>query len=143
VSIEPGQSWSKQLSAWLLGRDIALAIVSYAAGKSDWCRREWGVLAARQQHTGLLVIPVYLDDEILSNGYWDATLDFNATSRANALNGRPNQRIAVTSLRARTESTVLRILRCSGARLMHDLAVMHERAGLLSRYLVQRQPAWN
>lgn len=64
VSIEPGERWSDELWQWLMECSGAVVIVSEAAAESDWCRREWAVLAARQAHSKLQVVPVRTDGHI-------------------------------------------------------------------------------
>lgn len=60
VEIEPGERWSEELWRWLMECDGAVAVVSDAAAGSDWCRREWSVLAARESQAGLRVVPVHV-----------------------------------------------------------------------------------
>jgi uncharacterized protein YjbI with pentapeptide repeats len=61
VDIEPGRPWSDELWRWLLECSGAVAVVTGGATRSDWCRREWAVLAARQSHAGLPLVPVAVD----------------------------------------------------------------------------------
>lgn len=58
VDIEPGERWPDELWRWLMECSAAVAVVSNEAAASDWCRREWAVLAARESRGGLRVIPV-------------------------------------------------------------------------------------
>lgn len=60
VDIEAGERWSDELWRWLMECAGAVAVVSDAAADSDWCRREWAVLAARQSQSGLRVVPVHV-----------------------------------------------------------------------------------
>jgi hypothetical protein len=60
VDIEPGDRWSDELWRWLMECSGAVAVVSDAAAESDWCRREWSVLAARESQAGLRVVPVHV-----------------------------------------------------------------------------------
>lgn len=71
VGMQPGQDWSKQLYQWLLDCDAGIAIVSHEAGKADWCRREWSVLAARHQVEVLPVFPVHVENEIIATDILD------------------------------------------------------------------------
>jgi uncharacterized protein YjbI with pentapeptide repeats len=61
VDIEPGQRWSDELWRWLLECSGAVAVVTEGATRSEWCRREWTVLAARESHAGLPVVPLLAD----------------------------------------------------------------------------------
>jgi uncharacterized protein YjbI with pentapeptide repeats len=62
VVIGPGERWSDELWKWLMECSAAVVVVSEgAAERSTWCPREWSVLAARNSHTGLRVIPVRVD----------------------------------------------------------------------------------
>lgn len=70
-TLKPGDTWSKELYRSLLECDAGVAIVSSEANTSDWCRREWSVLAARNQVAGLPVFPVQLDDLIVTTGILD------------------------------------------------------------------------
>jgi thymidylate kinase len=60
VHIEPGERWPDELWRWLMECSGAVAVVSDEAAESDWCRREWSVLAARRVQAGLQVIPVHV-----------------------------------------------------------------------------------
>lgn len=60
VAIEPGERWSDELWRWLMECSGAIALVSDEAAASDWCRREWSVLAARAAHSDLRVVPVHV-----------------------------------------------------------------------------------
>jgi uncharacterized protein YjbI with pentapeptide repeats len=63
VDIDPGERWSDELWRWLMecSGAVAVAVVTDAATWSDWCRREWSVLAARHSYTGLPVISLLVD----------------------------------------------------------------------------------
>jgi uncharacterized protein YjbI with pentapeptide repeats len=61
VDIEAGERWSDELWRWLLECSGAVAVVSKGAARSDWCRREWSVLAARASAAGLRVVPVHVE----------------------------------------------------------------------------------
>src|SRR5262245_15737164 len=71
LGIAPGAHWSKELYQWLLTCDAGIAIVSDEANRADWCRREWSVLAARNEVARLPVFPVHVDGEILTTGILD------------------------------------------------------------------------
>lgn len=62
IDIEPGDRWPDQLWRWLLECSAAVVVLNQAAIDSEWCRREWSVLAARASHADLKVVPVQLDD---------------------------------------------------------------------------------
>ncbi|MEI8020964.1 MAG: toll/interleukin-1 receptor domain-containing protein, partial [Schlesneria sp.] len=46
-NIDAGDRWSDRLYHWLLECSAAVVIISQEAHSSNWCRREWEVLAAR------------------------------------------------------------------------------------------------
>lgn len=71
VNMGPGQPWSNELYRWLLECDAGVAIVSRDANAADWCRREWTVLAARNQTSQLPVFPVHVETEIIDTGILD------------------------------------------------------------------------
>lgn len=71
VNMGPGQPWSNELYRWLLECDAGIAIVSRDANTADWCRREWTVLAARNQTAQLPVFPVHVEDGIIETGILD------------------------------------------------------------------------
>ena len=60
-TIEPGERWSEDLYRWLMECSGAVVILSDEATRSDWCRREWSVLAARAATTDLKVVPVWVE----------------------------------------------------------------------------------
>ena len=68
VSMGPGRPWSAELYRWLLECDAGIALVSVEANSADWCRREWTVLAARNQTVGLPVFPLHVDGKVISTG---------------------------------------------------------------------------
>jgi uncharacterized protein YjbI with pentapeptide repeats len=62
-TIQAGDRWSKELYDWLLECAGAVVLASPEAKTSDWCQREWHVLAARAQAShpegrGVRVVPV-------------------------------------------------------------------------------------
>ena len=69
-TMAPGKPWSCELYDWLLRCDAGIAIVTPEAAGADWCRREWTVLAARQQTAGLPVFPLHLGG-IVATGILD------------------------------------------------------------------------
>lgn len=71
VNIEAGNRWTKELYNWVLNCDAAIIVVSKAANKADWCRREWAVLRARWEVADLPVIPVCTEDEFFETGILD------------------------------------------------------------------------
>jgi uncharacterized protein YjbI with pentapeptide repeats len=71
VNMGPGRAWSNELYRWLLECDAGVAIVSRDANAADWCRREWTVLAARNQTAQLPVFPVHVETEIIGTGILD------------------------------------------------------------------------
>jgi Pentapeptide repeats (8 copies)/TIR domain len=71
VNMGPGRPWSSELYRWLLDCDAGIAIVSRDANDADWCRREWTVLAARNQTAQLPVFPVHVENEIIDTGILD------------------------------------------------------------------------
>lgn len=99
-SMELGKPWSKELYSWLLTCDLAIAIVSEEANASDWCRREWSVLAARAQVADLPLIPVHLGGKIVSTGILDGA---QAAKWSAALLPKLEARLA--EVRARTFSS--------------------------------------
>jgi hypothetical protein len=60
VNIEGGKPWSDELWHWLMGCSGAIVLINGEAAESEWCRREWSVLAARVSQTGLRVVPVHI-----------------------------------------------------------------------------------
>ncbi len=66
-----GNRWDQKLYDWVLGCDAAIVLVSKEATASDWCRREWAVLAARWSVAKLKVIPVFVDGRV-ATGILDA-----------------------------------------------------------------------
>jgi uncharacterized protein YjbI with pentapeptide repeats len=60
VNLEVGEPWSDELWGWLMGCSGAIALISDEAAESDWCRREWSVLAARASQAALRVVPVHV-----------------------------------------------------------------------------------
>jgi hypothetical protein len=62
VNLEPGGRWSDELWQWLMGCSGAIAVISNEAAESDWCRREWSVMAARESLAHLRVVPVHVGE---------------------------------------------------------------------------------
>ena len=56
--LQGGDRWPPHLYEWLLGCAAAVVIASPEARASDWCQREWHVLAARAETGGARVIPI-------------------------------------------------------------------------------------
>jgi Pentapeptide repeats (8 copies)/TIR domain len=71
VDMGPGRPWSAELYRWLLECDAGIALVSDESNQADWCRREWTVLAARQQTSGLPVFPLHLGERVITTGILD------------------------------------------------------------------------
>jgi len=63
ANMEMGKRWTRELYSWLLNCDAAVVVVSKEANGSEWCRREWAVLAARWNISGIPVLPVFVEDK--------------------------------------------------------------------------------
>jgi len=61
--LQGGDRWPPRLYEWLLGCAAAVVFVSPEARESDWCQREWHVLAARAETGGARVVPVCIGVE--------------------------------------------------------------------------------
>lgn len=61
VGIEAGDRWPDELYRWLMECSAAVVVLSDEAAASEWCRREWSVLAARAARADLRVIPVRVE----------------------------------------------------------------------------------
>jgi hypothetical protein len=96
-NITPGARWSKELYQWLLECDAGIAIVSREAKTADWCRREWSVLAARNEVAGLPVFPVHVDGEIITTGILDELQAFTNTADVLGKLGAELERLAPRS----------------------------------------------
>ena len=57
-SIDPGNRWSDELYRWILECAGAIVLASPEARLSDWCQREWHILAARAAVQQVRVIPI-------------------------------------------------------------------------------------
>ncbi|HMV66799.1 MAG TPA: TIR domain-containing protein, partial [Myxococcota bacterium] len=83
--IEGGAPWEKRLCEWLLYCDAAIVLVSEAAIRSEWCRREWQILHARAMVGSVRLIPVAVDvDRAGLNRVVPAGLDLNETVQLGA-----------------------------------------------------------
>jgi hypothetical protein len=60
-TLRGGDRWPTRLYEWVLECAAAVVLASPDAKTSDWCQREWHVLAARAAASGLRVIPVCID----------------------------------------------------------------------------------
>lgn len=107
-TMAPGTPWSRELYDWLLRCDAGIAIVTPAAAEADWCRREWTVLAARQQTAGLPVFPLHLGDTV-------------ATGILDEIQGLPWTDDALAHLQA-----VLRALPARAATSADDFLAAHQ-----------------
>lgn len=56
--VEPGSTWSEELYGYLMTCDAAIVIASSLALESDWCQREWAILACRASTCDLTVLPI-------------------------------------------------------------------------------------
>ena len=60
-TLRGGDRWPTRLYEWVLECAAAVVLASPEAKASDWCQREWHVLAARAAASGTRVIPVCID----------------------------------------------------------------------------------
>ena len=57
-TIQGGDRWPTKLYEWVLECAAAVVLASSESKASDWCQREWHVLAARAEASGTRVVPV-------------------------------------------------------------------------------------
>jgi TIR domain-containing protein/pentapeptide repeat protein len=55
-----GERWPRKLYEWALECSAAVVLASPEALESDWCRREWTILAARAEVSGTRVVPILI-----------------------------------------------------------------------------------
>lgn len=57
-TIQGGDRWSPRLYQWALECAAGIVLATPEAKQSDWCQREWHVLAARSETSKIPVIPI-------------------------------------------------------------------------------------